>query len=784
MACHDSEISDNPSTPGALTIALAGNPNCGKTALFNILTGIRQRTGNWPGVTVDRKEGQFQIDSDEVNAVDLPGIYSLDASSQDEKVTRDYLLSGEADLIVNVVDASNLERNLYFTVQMLEMGVPLLLVLNMMDVARKRGLEIDIQRLSEELGCQVVPVVAVSGEGVTKLKGAIQDLAAGTVKGGFPLAQDEMVEQAITELESGLQLPDSHYHSQRRWLLLKMLEGDEFALNYADDFLHERLNNWREMIEDRVDEELDIHIADSRFSHAHAIAQNATRNQGRLEKTVSDRIDKVVLSRLFGIPVFLAVMYLMFMFAINIGGAFIDFFDGVAGALFVDGFGHLLASVNVPQWLVVLLADGAGGGIQVVATFIPIITALYLFLSVVEDSGYMARAAFVMDRFMRSIGLPGKAFVPMIVGFGCNVPAVMATRTLESDRERKLTILMNPFMSCGARLPVYVLFAAAFFPQSGQNLVFSLYLIGIVVAILTGLIMKKTLLSGESSGFMMELPHYHMPTLRGVMLRTWDRVKLFIKEAGQVIVLMVLVINTLNSIGTDGSFGNEDTEHSVLSAVSKAVTPVLSPMGISEDNWPATVGVFTGILAKETVVGTLDALYTNIANDEAGVSTDTTPFDFWSAIKQAVVTVPENLLGIKDLLTDPLAMDVGDISNVETAATAQEVNVGVFGAMAARFDGQAGAFAYLLFILLYSPCVATIGAIRREAGARWAAFVVAWSTGVAFVSASLFYQLATYDSHPDSGLFWVVLLVGLLVATIVGLRFWSMRGQANAEVEV
>ncbi|MET0120764.1 MAG: Fe(2+) transporter permease subunit FeoB [Candidatus Thiodiazotropha sp. 6PLUC9] len=784
MACHDSEISDIPSTPGTLTIALAGNPNCGKTALFNILTGIRQRTGNWPGVTVDRKEGQFQIDSDEVNAVDLPGIYSLDASSQDEKVTRDYLLSGEADLIVNVVDASNLERNLYFTVQMLEMGVPLLLVLNMMDVARKRGMEIDLQRLSEELGCQVIPVVAVSGEGVTKLKGAIQDLAAGAIKGGFPLAQDEMVEQAITDLESGLQLPDSRYHSQRRWLLLKMLEGDEFALNFADDLLHERIDNWRKMIEDRVDEELDIHIADSRFSHAHAIAQNATRNQGRLEKTISDRIDKVVLSKLFGIPVFLAVMYLMFMFAINIGGAFIDFFDGVAGALFVDGFGHLLASINVPQWLVVLLADGAGGGIQVVATFIPIITALYLFLSVVEDSGYMARAAFVMDRFMRSIGLPGKAFVPMIVGFGCNVPAVMATRTLESDRERKLTILMNPFMSCGARLPVYVLFAAAFFPQSGQNLVFSLYLIGIAVAILTGLIMKKTLLSGESSGFMMELPHYHMPTLRGVMLRTWDRVKLFIKEAGQVIVIMVLVINTLNSIGTDGSFGNEDTEHSVLSAVSKAVTPVLSPMGITDENWPATVGVFTGILAKETVVGTLDALYSNIANDEAGVSGDTTPFDFWMAIKQAVETIPENLLGIKDLLTDPLAMDVGDISNIEAAAKAQEINIGVFGAMAARFDGQAGAFAYLLFILLYSPCVATIGAIRREAGTRWAAFVVAWSTGVAFVSASLFYQLATYDSHPDSGLFWVVLLVGLLVATIIGLRFWSMRGQANAEVEV
>ncbi|MCG8081354.1 MAG: Fe(2+) transporter permease subunit FeoB [Candidatus Thiodiazotropha taylori] len=783
MACHDSESSSSRPNSGILTIALAGNPNCGKTALFNILTGIRQRTGNWPGVTVDRKEGQFTIDSDEVNAVDLPGIYSLDASSQDEKVTRDYLLSGEADLIVNVVDASNLERNLYFTVQMLEMGVPLILALNMMDVARKRGLEIDIQRLSEELGCQVIPIVAVSGEGVTKLKGAIQDLAAERVNGGFPLAQDEMVEQAITDLETGLQLPESRYHSQRRWLLLKMLEGDEFALNYADDLLRERIRHWGKMVEDRVDEELDIHIADSRFSHAHAIAQIATRNHGRLEKTVSDRIDKLVLSRLFGIPIFLAVMYLMFMFAINIGGAFIDFFDGVAGALFVDGFGHLLNSWGLPDWLVVLLADGAGGGIQVVATFIPIITALYLFLSVVEDSGYMARAAFVMDRFMRSIGLPGKAFVPMIVGFGCNVPAVMATRTLESDRERKLTILMNPFMSCGARLPVYVLFAAAFFPESGQNLVFGLYLIGIVVAILTGLIMKKTLLSGESSGFMMELPHYHMPTLRGVMLRTWDRVKLFIKEAGQVIVLMVLVINTLNSIGTDGSFGNEDTEHSVLSAVSKAVTPVLSPMGISEDNWPATVGVFTGILAKETVVGTLDALYTNLANDEAGIEPQHDAFEFWRAVREAAATVPENLLGVKDLVTDPLAMDVGDISNQQAAAEAQQINVGVFGAMAARFDGQAGAFAYLLFILLYSPCVATIGAIRREAGPRWAAFVVAWSTGVAYISASLFYQLSTYDSHPDSGFFWVTVLLGMLVATIVGLRFWSLREQSDSGVK-
>jgi ferrous iron transport protein B len=772
-AAKPEDRSDRP-----LTIALAGNPNCGKTALFNTLTGIRQRTGNWPGVTVDRKEGRFTIDQDAVGAVDLPGIYSLDASSLDEQVTRDYLLSGEADLIINIVDASNLERNLYFTVQMLEMGVPMVMALNMMDVARKRGLKIDVEHLSQELGCPVVPIVAVSGEGITKLKSAIQDLAAKTVTGGFVLAQDEVVEQAISEMEPLLPCADEFPSAKCRWLLLKMLEGDSFALGKADDALKARVDHWRREIESRVDEEIDIYIADTRFGHAHAISRNVTQVRGRVEKTLSDRIDKVVLSRYFGIPVFLAVMYLMFMFAINIGGAFIDFFDGVAGAIFVDGLGAVMGSLGLPDWLIVLLADGAGGGIQVVATFIPIITALYLFLSVVEDSGYMARAAFVMDRFMRSIGLPGKAFVPMIVGFGCNVPAVMATRTLESERERKLTILMNPFMSCGARLPVYVLFAAAFFPSNGQNLVFGLYLIGILVAILTGMVMKKTLLSGESAGFMMELPHYHMPTLKGIVLRTWDRVKLFIKEAGRVIVIMVLIINTLNSIGTDGSFGNEDTEHSVLSAISKSITPVLSPLGIHQDNWPATVGIFTGILAKETVVGTLDALYTNLArSDSTAVAIEEAPFDFWRSIGEAAATVPENLLGVKDLLTDPLAMDVGDLSDADAAAASQAVSEDVFGAMAARFDGQAGAFAYLLFILLYSPCVATIGAIRRESGPRWAAFVVAWSTSIAFISASLFYQIATYSGHPGSALLWIVGLSLFLVFIIGGLRFWSMRLQ-------
>ncbi|MGB5281573.1 MAG: ferrous iron transport protein B, partial [Arenicellales bacterium] len=546
---------------GSLTFALAGNPNCGKSALFNTFTGIRQKTGNWPGVTVDRKEGRFEIDGRDVSVIDLPGIYSLDASSLDEEVTRDYLLSKDADLIVNVVDASNLERNLYLTVQLLEMGVPVVLALNMMDVARKRGIQVDTAKLSQKLGCPVVPIVATTREGISELKARMIAVAEGIEQGGFPLALDEVVEQAVSDLESLLaDLPEDN----RRWLTIKLIESEQTDIGLEAETA-DKINFWRQQISDRAGEDADILIADTRYGHAHTLAQTVVRTQGKVTRTLSDSIDRVVLGRFTGIPLFLLIMYLMFLFTINVGGAFVDFFDGAANALFVNGFGELLSAIGSPEWLRVILADGVGGGLQIVSTFIPIITALYLFLSVLEDSGYMARAAFVMDRAMRSIGLPGKAFVPLIVGFGCNVPAIMATRTLENERERKLTILMNPFMSCGARLPVYALFAAAFFPHSGQNIVFALYLIGIAVAILTGLLMKHTLLPGASSGFMMELPPYHVPTLKGIFLRAWDRVRLFVKEAGQIIILMVLVLNSLNSIGTDGSFGNEDSEKSVLS---------------------------------------------------------------------------------------------------------------------------------------------------------------------------------------------------------------------------
>jgi ferrous iron transport protein B len=748
-----------------LTLVLAGNPNCGKTALFNLLTGIHQRTGNWPGVTVERKEGICGLCQRPVTVVDLPGIYSLEASSADECVARDYLLSNEADLILNVLDAANLERSLYLTTQLLEMGVPMVLALNMMDVARQRGIEIDLEALSQRLGVPVLRIVAITGEGGNQLARLLEVFDPTGHRPNQP-AFPPQVEAALATICALLQSKDTGRGA--RWLAVRALEGDANALRRLSEPERLRVHGLRAELTEQTGLDTDLFLADHHYGFAHELAQATVRRAGVLDKTRSDQIDRLVLDRWWGVPFFLLIMYLMFVFTINIGGAFIDLFDGVAGALFVDGLDHLLRGWGWPEWLSVILANGLGGGIRVVATFVPIITALYLFLSVLEDSGYMARAAFVMDRAMRAIGLPGKAFVPLIVGFGCNVPAVMATRTLEDERERRLTILMNPFMSCGARLPVYVLFAAAFFPDNGQNLVFLLYLIGILVAVLSGFVMKKTLLAGVGGDFLMELPRYHLPTLRSVLLRTWDRVKLFVREAGQIIVIMVLVLNVLNSVGTDGSFGNEDSEHSVLSATGKLATPLFAPLGIREDNWPATVGIFSGILAKEVVVGTLDSIYGKLAAEARPEKR--TDFSLAGALLTAIATVPENLGGLTNRLLDPLGLGVGDLGDRAALATEQGVNAGLFGAMEQRFDGQSGAFAYLLFILLYFPCVAVIGAIVREAGAYWALFVAAWTTGVAFTCSTLFYQLATFAQHPGSSIAWVVGLLGVAV-----LGIWLLR---------
>ncbi len=773
------ETATDESGPNHFTIGFLGNPNCGKSTLFNQLTGSRQRIGNWPGVTVDRKVGQYTFQGVNFDVVDLPGVYSLDnsARSLDEKITRDFILSPEPDVIVNIVDASNLERNLYLSAQLLEMRVPMVLALNMMDVAEKHDLKIDLDLLSQHFGCPVIALVAAKNRGIQALEQTILDTTRSRQAPSRILPYREAIEQAVATLQ--LQLPqqaaDSHIHN--RWLAAQILDGDS-DISHSQPIeqpLLEQAAQLRADIEQTLNEDMDILLADCRYGFARHVTELSVTRPDFHRHSVSDRIDRLTLNRFLGLPIFLLTIYLLFLFTINIGGAFIDFFDQLAGALFVDGLGRVLESLGSPTWLKVLLADGLGGGIQVVATFIPIIGFLYLFLSILEGSGYMMRAAFVVDRFMRRLGLPGKAFVPLIVGFGCNVPAIMATRTLENHRERIITLLMAPFMSCGARLSVYALFATAFFPSGGQNMVFSLYLIGIAFAILTAMVVKATLLPGEASPFLMELPNYHMPTLRNVLISTWSKLKGFITDAGKLIVLMVVIINFLNSWGTDGSFGNEDSHDSVLSEISRNITPVFHPIGINDDNWPATVGIFTGLLAKEVVVGTLDAIYSQI-DRQPQTGKQPPPEPIIQQISLAFASIPANLAEAMKNLGDPLGLGILQSgSDPAQAATEQQVSTDTFGAMAKRFDGQAGAYAYLLFILLYAPCVAATAAIYREAGARWMLYAIAWTTTMAYTAATVFYQAARFGEHPRTSSAWMIGLGLMIGVFILALRHYGRR---------
>jgi len=753
-------------------VGVVGNPNCGKTTLFNVLTGSRQHVGNWPGVTVEKKTGEYSHANKLIELVDLPGTYSLEAAddqvSLDEKVARDYVASREADLIINIIDASNIERNLYLTSQLIEMRVPMILVLNMMDAVKQRGIKIDCDFLAGQLGCPVIPIAASTKDGINTLKAEINRAAITKPVPSVNISYIGALEQAIEDISPELVEIANQHRCDLRWLAVRLLEDDTLAKQFAGKTLTPKVKQLQRRVEVETDDEIDILAADARYGFVNELIQGAVCRLNEVSRHTTEKIDSIVLNRFLGIPVFLLVMYAMFMFTINIGSAFVDFFDQSVGTLLVDGLSLVLTEINLPQWLIVLITKGAGGGIQVVATFIPIIGFLFMFLSALEDSGYMARAAFVMDRFMRMIGLPGKSFVPMIVGFGCNVPAIMATRTLENQRDRILTNLMNPFMSCGARLPVYALFAAAFFPVGGQNLVFGLYLLGIAVAVLTGLIMRHTLFKGESAPFIMELPAYHLPTVRGVFIRTWDRLKSFLFNAGKVIVPMVLVLNFLNALGTDGSFGQENSNKSVLSEIGRGLTPAFKPMGIEKDNWPATVGIFTGVLAKEAVVGTLDALYSQLAtNNSAG--SDKAPFNLKEALLAACATVPENLSAIADNLLDPLGLNIGTVDDIASAASEQDVKTDTFAAMQHSFDGKAGAFAYLLFILLYAPCVAATAAIYRETNMGWTLFVVFWTTGIAYMTATIFYQAMTYSQHPQYSLVWISGLLIAFLLVLVGL---------------
>jgi ferrous iron transport protein B len=747
-----------------ITIALAGNPNCGKTALFNALTGSRQRVGNWSGVTVDKKTGRFSHGSQEFSLVDLPGTYSISVVSEgsiDEKIACEYLLSQKADVLINVLDASNLERNLYLTQQLLEMGIPTVLAVNMMDVVEKRGITLNLKQLSKKLNCPVVGLVATRQIGFDALKSAVADVLKKKPK-PFELGLDKPLESAIDKLSDAM-AGDFIETKYRRWLARRLLENDYLAQQTAGEKWVKAAGQVAEVIEMLLDEEPDILIADARYRFAGSVVNTITRFKKTNRQTMTERLDKFVLNRYAGIPFFFFVMYLMFVFAINVGGAFQDFFDIGGSTIFVGGLAHLLSAWHFPNWSIAILANGVGVGINTVLTFIPVIGAMFLFLAFLEDCGYMARAAFVMDRLMRALGLPGKSFVPMIVGFGCNVPAVMGARTLSNPRDRIITIMMMPFMSCGARLAIFTVFASAFFPSGGATIIFFLYILGIVVAVLTGLVLRRTILKGQSESMVMELPPYHLPYTSSLFRHAWYRLKSFITRAGRVILPVCIIIGVLNSISITGGAVHYG-QQSLLSATGRIVTPVFSPMGLSQDNWPATVGLVTGVLAKEVVVGTLNTLYSEVAH----VKLDEEQFSFLGGLRDAVMSVPKNLMALKTAIFNPIA----------ASEAPHDMNKAAYGLMYQRFDGKVGAFAYLLFVLLYFPCISTMAAIQREVNRRWAYFSVVWSTGIAYSLSVICYQSLTVFRHPISSLSWVGAMILLLILGVLGMKRYAQQPPA------
>ncbi|WP_203344700.1 Fe(2+) transporter permease subunit FeoB [Vibrio fluvialis] len=737
-------------------VLTVGNPNSGKTTLFNGLTGAKQQVGNWAGVTVEKKTGRYQHSGDEFRLTDLPGIYALDSgndsNSIDESIASRAVLTHPADLIINVVDVTCLERSLYMTLQLRELGRPMVVVLNKMDALKRERQTIDVKKLEKAIGCPVFTLSANNKGQVRQFKEKLHKVVVqGIALEQLDLNYGDDFEASIARLAPLF----SDQEVSARALAIRSLENDLLVINSLEQTYREQIANEQRLCA----MEIDLHVADCKYTYLHQLCQKVRRSEGKLSHSFTEKADRFVLNKWIGVPFFFVVMYLMFMFSINIGSAFIDFFDIGVGALLVDG-GHYLLDGHLPVWLVTILADGIGGGIQTVATFIPVIACLYLFLAVLESSGYMSRAAFVLDKVMQKIGLPGKAFVPLVLGFGCNVPAIMATRTLDQERERKLAASMAPFMSCGARLPVYALFAAAFFPESGQNVVFALYLLGIVAAVFTGWVLKKTLFPGSSDNLVMEMPDYEVPTLQNVLIKTWQKLKRFVLGAGKTIVIVVAILSFLNSVGTDGSFGNEDSDNSVLSKAAQVVTPVFEPIGINHDNWQATVGIITGIFAKEAVVGTLNNLYTSAQGDDA-------EYDLMGSLKDAVMSIPENLMGLN--FSDPLGIEVGDLSDSASVAQDQEVDASIFGNLNNHFVTGYAAFSYLIFILLYTPCVAAMGAYVREFGTRYARFIAVWTMGLAYASAALFNQAAHFSESPVTSASWIggILLVCVLVYSLL-----------------
>lgn len=675
------------------TIALAGNPNCGKTTLFNELTGSRQHVGNWPGVTVDKKEGTYKKNK-EINMLDLPGTYSLSPYSAEEIVARDYIVKEKPDAVINIVDGTSIERNLYLTLQVLETGIPTVVAMNMMDEVENRGDKIDCQKLSQILGVPVVPIVARSGKGLDELMKAAHKTASDAKSPNQLLIFGDDIEQAIEEIKEHL---TEGTPGDRQWTAIKLLEGDEVIAKTLEPAQAGTIQDIVNRMDSRCNGDTEAAIADKRYQYIGQLVKKTVKKaQAGHVETKSDKLDKILTNRVLALPIFAVVMYLLFAATFSENFLFIPglpspgvWLAGIVEAAWGGLTGLMeggLTAIGASEWalgLVLSCMDGIGA----VAGFLPLVLVLFLLLSFLEDSGYMARVAFVMDRIFRHFGLSGRSFIPLLMGFGCSVPALMASRTLENDKDRKITMMITPFMSCGAKLPIYLMFAVTLFVNSNQTMiVFGIYMIGLLAAVASAFILGKLLKGGEVSNFIMELPAYRIPTLKSVLIHAWEKVKGFAIKAGTIIFGSTVLIWLLSSFNFSGMC---EMEESFLASMGNAIKFIFIPLGFAD--WRASVGVVTGWIAKENIVATFGQLFGGVSDE----------------VVEAVSAGEEALPAIASVFT------------------------------------PAAAWAYMTFNLLCMPCFAAVGAIKREMGSwKWTLRAIGYQMLAAYVVAFVVYHLA------------------------------------------
>ena len=712
----------------SIKIALAGNPNCGKTTLFNALTGSNQFVGNWPGVTVEKKEGKLKGNKD-VTIMDLPGIYSLSPYTLEEVVARNYLITERPDAILNIVDGTNIERNLYLSTQLMELGIPVVMAVNMMDIVEKNGDKIYIDKLGKNLGCEVVEISALKGTGI--MEAANKAVAAASKKTHTPVHEfSQAAEAAIASVSA--KLGSDVAEDQKRFFAVKLLEKDDKIANQMKSVPDVSADI--KALEDAFDDDTESIITNERYTYISSIIDECYKKNSKNKLTVSDKIDRVVTNRWAALPIFAVVMFLVYYVSVTSVGAILTDWtnDTLFGEWIIPGAQSFFESIGCADWLTGLIVDGVISGVGAVLGFVPQMLVLFLFLAFLEACGYMARVAFIMDRIFRKFGLSGKSFIPMLIGSGCGVPGVMASRTIENDRDRKMTIMTTTFIPCGAKLPIIALIAGAFFDNAGW-VAWSSYFVGVAAIICSGIILKKTkMFAGDPAPFVMELPAYHWPTVGNVLRSMWERGWSFIKKAGTIILLSTIILWFLMSFGwVDGSFGMLEAEQlndSILSKIGSAIAWIFIPLGWTQggEGWKMAVSAVSGLIAKENVVATFGLLFgfSEVAEDGA---------EIW-----------------------------GNLAAVMTPVAA---------------------YGYLVFNLLCAPCFAAMGAIKREMNnAKWFWFAIGYQCGLAYVVALCIYQIGTLIT---TGTFGIGTLVAFVcIAGILYLLFRPYKESDTLNVKV